>query len=56
MIKFSINLLSINYLLNVILINLLISIISNKAAGLRPTTLLKRDSDTCVFLLILRNF
>ena len=31
------------------------SIFLNKFAGLRPLTLLKRDSDTDVFLWILRN-
>ena len=32
------------------------SLFFNKAAGFRPANLLKRDSDTGVFLLILRNF
>ena len=32
------------------------SLFFNKVAGLRPTTLLKRDSGTGVFLWILRNF
>ena len=36
--------------------NLYQSLIFNKAAGLRPATLLKRDSGTGVFLWILQNF
>ena len=38
------------------LIKLHVEFLFNKAAGLRPATLLKRDSNACVFLWNLRNF